>query len=245
MDKKTRVALAMQNTVTTLLDTYQDVLAADADLLAGEQERQPILARWRVVARLADVQTPPATANKETVKARVITELLKPLGRVSAWAARTKNAAAEASADVTFTDLDQTPEEELGGKLEGLMTFMRGVVAQVPTVPTAQLDGLDDQIDGLVPLLGSPRSMVVDRSAAQGEMERKRREARLVLEGQHDKIIRSYEHSAPATPLEVRQRELFDRWDAARMLVDEPTTPHAAATPPTPPATGGGTAGPK
>lgn len=240
MDKKSRVALAMQNAVTALLDTYNDVLTADADLAAGELLRQAHLGKWRVAARKADVQTPDATANKETVKTTVITDLLKPLGRVSAWASRTGNTTVKAQADVTFTALDQTPEEQLIGKLEDLMTLMRGVIAQIPTVPTTQLDALDDAIDGLAPLLGSPRSIVVDRKGAQTEMERERRAARLVLEEQHDKIIRSFGHNSAATPVEQRQRELFDRWDSARMLVDEPTTPKPAA--PAPAVVGGGTA---
>lgn len=89
-------------------------------------------------------------------------------------------------------------------------------------------------------MLGAPRTKIVDRSGAKAEVERERRAARLVLENQHDKIIRSYEHASPASPAEQRQRELFDRWAGARTLVDAPTRPEevpavtGGATPPKP-----------
>jgi hypothetical protein len=33
-------------------------------------------------------------------------------------------------------------------------------------------------------------------------------------------IVRDFGHVAPATLVELRQREFFDRWDAARSIVD-------------------------
>jgi hypothetical protein len=234
MDKKSRSSLNMQNTVTNLLDTYNDVLTADADLTAAEAVRQVHLGQARLAARRAAVQTPATTANKEAEKARVINDLLKPLGRVHAWAARTGNADVQAKADVSFTDLDGLPDGEVIGAMENLMTLMRGVVAQVATVPTATLDGLDNEIDALEPLLGATRSGIVDRTGAIAEFERELKAARLVLEQQHDKIVLSYEIAAPATPAEQRQRELFDRWDAARTIVDAATTHDTPAPSPAP-----------
>src|SRR5450432_233786 len=106
---------------------------------------------------------------------------------------------------------------------------MRGVIAQVPTVPTAQLDALDDQLDDLQPRLGSPRLKILDREAAGKTAATEIRAASTVLEEQHDKIIRSFKIASPATPAEQRQRDLFDRWAPAREIVDAPTTPEPDA----------------
>ncbi len=123
-----------------------------------------------------------------------------------------------------FSTLDGVPDGELVTALEVIMTALRGVIGQLPTVPAATLDALDEEIDALAPLLGAVRDVVVDRSSALGEVERERKAARLVLENQHDKIVRSYEVANPTTPVEQRQREFFDRWSAARSVVDAPTT---------------------
>ncbi len=230
MDKKIRSLLNMQNTVTGLLDEYDDVLTADADLAAAEQLRQVQLGMVRAQGRAADTDTVPKTENKETTKAQVIRNVLKPLGRVHAWADRTGNALMKAEAGVDFTTLDRIPDAEIIGRLESLMTLMRGVIAQIPTVPTATLDGLDTEIDGLEPLLGVARSTIVDRKAAGEARDRALKAARQVLENQHDKIVRSFEIANPATPAEQRQRDLFDRWDAARNIVDAPSpSPEPAA----------------
>lgn len=114
------------------------------------------------------------------------------------------------------------------------MTVTRGVIAQVPTVPTAQLDALDDELDALEPRLGSPRLMIVDRAADGEESTKETRAAITVLDEQHDKIIRSYEMANPSTPAEQRQSDLFGRWAGAREIVDAATTPE-------PPAGGGTT----
>lgn len=233
----------MQNTVTGLLDDYPDVVTADADLAAGEAQRQGHLGRVRIAARKAEQTTPALTADKIKEKDRVIAEILKPLGRVHAWANRTGNAEAQRTADVTFTDLDAVGDAFLIGRMEELMTFLRGVIASVPTVPAAQLDTLDDDIDGLSPLLSGPRGAIVDWSAAIVELKREIGAARDVLKDQHDKLVLSFGHASPATPLEVRQRELFDRWDGARTVVDGATTHKPAAAPAA--AAPGGTAAPK
>lgn len=201
----------------------------------------------RVAERKAAVQTPVITKEKEAEKARVIHELLKPLGRVAAWASRTQNAEAEAAAGVSFSTLNQVPDAEIMDRLEALMTLMRGVIAQVPKVTAAQLDALDEELSKLEPMLGSPRSKIVDREAANAEMERERRAARLVLENQHDRLVRGFNHAEPGTPAQERERAFFDRWAPAREIVDAPThhktAPTIGGAPSTPAASGGSGAG--
>ena len=234
MDKKTRASLNMQNTVTQLMDEYTDVVSADADLVASEAVRQVHLGRVRVAARKAFVQTPGTTANKEAEKTRVIRDILKPIGRVEAWASRTGNATVAAALATNFSTLNELPDGEVITALEVLMTTLRGVIGQVTTVPTATLDALDEEIDALAPMLGAVRDMVVDRSGALAEVERERKAARLVLENQHDKIVRSFDVANPTTPIQQRQREFFDRWEKARSIVDAATTPTPPAVNPPP-----------
>ena len=61
-----------------------------------------------------------------------------------------------------------------------------------------------------------------------------------ILDAQHDLIVRDFKHASPQTPALQRQRELYDRWESARTIVDAPTasaedTPPAAAGSSTPP----------
>jgi hypothetical protein len=220
MDKRLRSISNMHGTVSQLLDTYNDVLTADADLVAAEALRQASLGKFRIAARRAGaVQTPVATDNKESEKARVIREVLRPLGRVQALAHRTDDTILLGKSDFSASDLDAVPDAEIVAKLESLMETMRGVIAQIPAVPSARLDALDDEIDALEPLLGAPRSQIVDRGAVLREAEAELKTATTVLVNQHDMIVRDFD-LAPATPAEARQRELFDRWDAARSIVD-------------------------
>lgn len=67
------------------------MLAADPDLTAAEQSRQDHIARQRIAERKAMEPTTGNTELKETDKAAFIKELMKPIGRVQAWAARTAN----------------------------------------------------------------------------------------------------------------------------------------------------------
>jgi len=150
--------------------------------------------------------------NKETEKARVIREVLRPLGRVQAWAHRTGDAVLLGRTDFSPTDLDVVSDAEIIGRLETLLTLMRGVIGQIPSVPSARLDALDDEVDGLEALLGTPRSEIVDRRAAGEAMETELKAATAVLINQHDMIVRDYDYAAPAIPAEVRQKELFGRW---------------------------------
>lgn len=234
MDKRNRSRANMHTTVTILLDEFNDVLTADADLAAAEQKRQVHIAQERVQSRKAMEPTTGNTQLKEESKRQFIDELMKPVGRVQAWAARTDNGDVAAQLAFSASDLRNTPDGELPGKVENAMTVMRGVVAQVTTVPTAQLDALDDQLDALQPRLGSPRFKIVDREAAGRQAMLEVGAATKVLKEQHDKIVRSYNIASPSTPVEQRQRDLYDRWAAAREIVDAATTPEESATPAAP-----------
>jgi hypothetical protein len=230
MDKRIRSQSNMHVTVSKLLDSYNDVVVADADLQLAETARQVLLGRFRAAARRAgEISSPVFTGNKEAEKARVIREVLRPLGRVQALAHRTGDAVLLGQSDYSATDLDRVSDAEIVGKLESLLTLVRGVVARIPAVPSARLDALDDEVDALELLLGTPRAKIVDRGAALEEMETSLKAATAVLVNQHDMIVRDFDFSAPATPAETRQKELFERWDAARSIVDAPT--HAEEEP--------------
>jgi hypothetical protein len=125
---------------------------------------------------------------------------------------------------------------EMDKKTRSRATVMRGVIAQVTTVPTAMLDDLDNRLDGLQPRLGSSRLKIVEREAAGRQAVLEIAAATKVLTQQHDKILRSYNLASPATPAEQRQRDLYDRWKSAREIVDAATFAEEPATvTPTPP----------
>jgi hypothetical protein len=236
MDKKTRSRANMHTTVTLLLDGYSDVVTADPDLTAAEQARQVHIAAERIQSRKAMEPTTPNTQVKEGQKRNFIADFMKPVGRVEAWAARTNNGDVAGQLAFTPSDLINTPDIQLTGKVENAMTVMRGVIAQVTTVATALLDDLDNRLDGLQPRLGSPRLKIVEREAAGRQAVLEIAAATKVLTQQHDKILRSYNLASPATPAEQRQRDLYDRWAAAREIVDAATFSEEPATPVTPPA---------
>lgn len=99
----------MLTTVAPLLDEYSDVVAADPDLTAAEQLRQDHIARQRIAARKAMEPTTGNTELKETDKAAFIKELMKPVGRVQAWAARTANGDVAVQLKVVPSELTNTP----------------------------------------------------------------------------------------------------------------------------------------
>jgi hypothetical protein len=234
MNKRNRSRANMHTTVTLLLDEYNDVVTADTDLTAAEQARQVHIAAERIQSRKALEPTKPNTQLKEDEKRNFINDFMKPVGRVQAWAARTNHGDVAAQLGFSASDLHNTPDGELAGKVENAMTVMRSVIAQVPTVPTAQLDDLDDRLDSLQPRLGSPRLKIVEREAAGRQAVLEVGAATKILSQQHDKIVRSYNITSPATPAEQRQRDLYDRWAAAREIVDAATFAEAPPTP-TPP----------
>jgi len=226
----------MHATMTHLLDEFNDVVSADPDLAAAEKERQIHLAKERIQSRTALEPTEGNTQVKEAEKASFIEDLMKPVGRAQAWAARTNNGDVAAQLKISATDLHTTPDIQLTGKVENIMTVLRSVVGQIESVTAPQLDALDDRLDKLQSRLGSPRVKIGEREAAGRQAVLEFAAATKVLTQQHDKIVRSYNIANPASPAEQRQRELWDRWKSAREIVDAPTLAEASevATPAAP-----------